>query len=638
MHKISYALLVLLLTASCSSLIKKGDRHFQRGEYEYAVQDYEAAVEKGQEAPYANLRIAESYRLSNRLHQSAPYYRSAIEGGARPDSALFYYAMALKDEGQYDAARAQFESYLKQGSDRTRVARARREIKNMDELADIMQRDADRYEVRNFESLNTEAADFAPIFLDDAEEMIFSSGRGEGKIYAATGGGFLDLYAYKFDGSEPLSGAVQSYDRLNAPDVHDAVATISKDGTMMVFARGNDGRKKGRKDVDLFISYLRNGAWSEPELLPFNDADAWDSTPAFSGDGRSLYFASNRARGNGGTDIWRVTMGANGLWSRPQNMGGTINTPGNEMFPYVSDDGKLYYSSDGMAGFGGLDIFVGARRRGQGIMVENVGAPIISRYDDFGIAFRTPTEGFFSSNREGGKGDDDIYYFKDVKGDIKSINYVLVGTTVTPDSAGENTILAGVEVQLLDRDGQAVGTATTGPDGQFTFPLEGSANYQLLGEKQQYFTRRQPFTTFGRAIPQEELQDDTTITLATTLLLEEIVPDRAIVLDNIYYDLNKADIRPDAARELDKLVQTLKDNPDIRIELSSHTDVRAPDNYNQRLSQRRAESAVEYIVSQGVDAARLEARGYGETQLRVENAETEEEHQLNRRTEFKVLQ
>ena len=638
MKKLSSVLLLCLAFSigGCSSLVKKGDRHFRRGEYEFALQKYQAALDKGVAPGYPNMRMAEAYRLSNRLYQAADLYQQAISAGVRPDSILFYYGLALKDEGRYDAAREQLDLYVRQGSDRTLKERARQEVENLAQIDEIT-RNGDRYEVRNFESLNTAAADFAPIFLADDKEMIFSSARAGGKVYAATGGGFLDLYAYTFDGATPLSGSVKAMSALNDANVHNAVATLSKDGRMLVFARGNDGRKRGRRDVDLYISYYRNDAWSEPELMSINDADAWDSTPAFSGDGRSLYFASNRDGGRGGTDIYRATMDANGRWTRVQNMGSTINSAGNEMFPYVSDDGKLYFASDGLPSLGGLDLFVASRSRGEGISVENMGAPVNSRWDDFGIAFRTPTEGFFSSNRDGGQGDDDIYYFKDVKGDVKNIDYVLVGTTTTVDSAGTTRTLPGVAVKLLDRTGQPLGTATTGPDGQFRFPLQASANYELLGEKSQYFTTRTPFTTFGRAIPQEQLTRDTTVTLSVTLNLDEIVVDKAIVLDNIYYDLNKADIRPDAARELDKLVQTLKDNPTVRIELSSHTDSRDTDAYNLRLSQRRAESAVAYLVSQGIGDGRLVARGYGETRLLLPDAQTEEEHQLNRRTEFKVL-
>ncbi|SDK29930.1 WD40-like Beta Propeller Repeat [Catalinimonas alkaloidigena] len=633
-----------LLIASCAllgacSAVKKGDRHFKRGEYEYAIERYQEALEKGSNAGYANLRIAESYRLSNRMAEAAPFYEAAINSGLKIDSIQFYYGFALKDQGKYDAARQQLEEYTRQGNDPERVKHARQEIENLGEVKRILE-NQDRYEVRNFESLNTEAADFAPIFLDSDQEMIFTSARGDGKVYAATGGGFTDLYTFTFDGSSEFGGNVKAMDnKFNLSGVHEASATFSKDGKTMIFARGNNGSKRGRHDVDLYISYYRNGEWTEPELMPIpiNDPNAWDSTPAFSGDGRSLYFASNREGGFGGTDIWRATRDGNGRWSRVQNMGKTINTAGNELFPYVSDDGKLYYASDGLPSLGGLDIFVATRARGEGIEVENMGAPINSRWDDFGIAFRSPIEGYLSSNREGGKGDDDIYYFKDVKGDIKSIDYVLVGKTMTTDSTGTEKILPNTTVRLLDPQGKTLAEATTGKDGSFKFDLSASANYELLGEKPQYFTKREPFTTYGKAIPQEELERDTTITLAYNLMLDEVVVDKPIVLDNIYYDLDKANIRPDAARELDKLVQVLKDNPNLTIELSSHTDARDTEAYNLKLSQRRAESAVEYLVSQGIDPERLQARGYGESRLLILDAQTEEEHQQNRRTEFKVL-
>jgi len=252
--------------------------------------------------------------------------------------------------------------------------------------------------------------------------------------------------------------------------------------------------------------------------------------------------------------------------------------------------------------------------------------------------------GFFSSNRDGGKGDDDIYTFKNEDPDLKVVNYFLEGVTMTHTEDGSENILPNVRVKLLqlfDEEPEEIDEVVTSSDGKFNFRVAEHENYILVGEKlggnEKYYVTREYYTTVGKSIPQEELTElVTNITLDTVLFLDKIKIEEVIVLENIYYDLDRAEIRDDAAQELDKLVDLLLDNPEINIELSSHTDSRADDNYNMNLSKQRAKSAVNYLIMRGVDRSRLVARGYGESKPIIPNAGTEEEHQRNRRTEFKV--
>jgi outer membrane protein OmpA-like peptidoglycan-associated protein len=286
---------------------------------------------------------------------------------------------------------------------------------------------------------------------------------------------------------------------------------------------------------------------------------------------------------------------------------------------------------------GALDIFVAIRKDGE-ITIENLGPPVNSTADDFGMNFTSIKDGYFTSNRSSGKGDDDIYAFVNNDPNLKTVNYFLAGITVTEvEDSGEEQKLEDVRVRLAYPEGETIATQSSGDDAAFEFAIEGGTNYELVGEKDGYFTTRVPFTTVGKTIPQEELVEMITDTTFTTkLVLNKIVIDKAIVLENIYYEFDESYITDAAAVELDKLVKILQDNPQISIELSSHTDARGDNEYNQKLSQRRAESAVQYLADSGISPARITARGYGENQLIITNAMTEEQHEINRRTEFKV--
>ena len=303
----------------------------------------------------------------------------------------------------------------------------------------------------------------------------------------------------------------------------------------------------------------------------------------------------------------------------------------------MSEDGSLYFASDGHPGFGKLDLFQAVREGGK-VNVQNLGEPMNSSADDFSLFQFNLSRGFFSSNRKGGKGDDDIYTFINDDPDLKVVNYFLTGITVTTDDAGEEIILPNTKVRLSADNEAVLDEAFTGGDGRFNFRVYPEEHYELISEKTDYFTVRKDFSTIGKSVDKTTLTEEVTnITFETKIMMDPIVLEKAIVLNNIYYDLDKDNIRSDAAIVLDSLVQIMDDNPEIFIELGSHTDSRQTDAYNMDLSRRRARSAVNYIIDQGVSSDRIVAKGYGETQLLIKNAQTEEQHQKNRRTEFKVL-
>ncbi|WP_375419432.1 OmpA family protein [uncultured Hymenobacter sp.] len=631
---------LLLGGCAASGSLSKADKAFTRGEYEPAIALYKAEVAKGKNTPGANYRIAESYRLSNRVEQAEPFYKAALDGRVRAADAGFRYAEALRANGKFDEAAAQFSTYAQSGTNRTLAARAETEAKNA-AASKALAASAGRYTVRPLESLNSAGADFSASLMPGTGELVFASGR-EGKKYLGNGENFNALYAIKFDDAKAMSGgtARRLEELFNQEGRHEASATYTPDGKTMVFARSNSGKKNDYKSadgskttllsVDLWISYFRDNAWTVPVLANINDRSADDFAPAFAPDGTTLYFTSSRRSGLGGNDIYKATLGANGRFSPAENLGETVNTPGNDNFPGIAPDGTLYFSSDGRPGLGKLDLFQVKNRQ-----VVNLGPEINSAGDDFAPFFTGPNTGLFASNRTGGKGSDDLYGFE--RQTRKSVLFALDGTVVEVLTTGDPTPrpLANQRVALT-KDGQPVGEVTTDAAGKFTFSVDSASAYRTVAERSNYFTATQTVTIPAPPAQSQLTEDVSTIRVPVLLTLSPIKVNKAIVVENIFYDYNKANIRSDAAAELDKLVQTLVDNPKITIELSSHTDQRGKDAYNLSLSQRRANAAVAYIVSKGVDKSRLTAKGYGETRPVLKNAKTEPDYQRNRRTEFKV--
>jgi peptidoglycan-associated lipoprotein len=654
----------LIACNSSQTMFKQGVSKFENGEYDLAIKDFQKALAANYEPGRTNFMLGESYRLSNRFELAAPFYQKAIEGSGGSPDALFHHGFALKAAGKYTEAATQLEKYINTNpANKTLADKASRELYTLKSI-EVLEKKKTFFQIKNLEKLNTAGAEFSPFVKD--KDLIFAASR-KATLYKNNGMPMVGIYKvplakdYEQTGGEP-----QPYSSsLFLEGVNEANVTFTKDERTVVFARGNTGKRKGSStDVDLYLCRYVNGDWTEPRLIPVSDSAAWDGSPAFSRDGRTLYFCSNRPGGVGGIDIYRANMDASGRFSKPVNMGKDINTPGDEMFPYVSADNKLYFASDGHPGLGKLDMFVAVRSQGV-TTVENLGTPLNTRFDDFGLVFADEDKkyGFFSSNRTGGKGDDDIYFVEDLTVGLDStelakldpndpnwatriakpeppkiVNYFLQGTVAsneTPSASLDSAIVKLIEIESDSTLGQLV----TKDGGVFgTFPLQEGKDYALVIEKRGYLTKRESFSMAGKAIPpifRKKLVMDTTFKIG--IKLDRLALNKTFVLDNIYYDLDKFNIRSDAALELDKLVQIMKDNATLKIELSSHTDVRSPDNYNMKLSQNRANSAVEYIVSKGIDKERMTAKGYGETRLVVKDAKTEEEHQRNRRTEFVIL-
>jgi len=582
-----------------------------------------------------NIMVGDAYRQSNRIVEAIPFYQEALKKGTSEEVLNVYVAQGLKVEQRYNEARKVLNGYLPRSTSEKARELAQKELDNLDKI-DALEKDSSYYRVKNLRDINTPKAEYSPVYSN--KFLYFTTNRDGGKIYRTTGTPFTDIYKVATKGANVNLSTLKALDPIiNHFDTNEGSVAISPDGSSMIFAKGNDGKANGYSEVNLFFTRFRNGQWSTPAPLSINEGDSWDSTPTFSPDGTSLYFSSTRPGGFGGADLYVAKVNRRGRWVDVRNLGPEINTVGDEVFPFVSEDGSLYFSSDGHPGFGKLDLFQAIRESGK-ITVTNLGKPMNSSADDFSLFQFNLSRGFFSSNRNGGAGDDDIYTFINDDPDLKIVNYFLTGVTVTTDDAGEEIILPNTKVRLTADNGDVLDESFTGGDGRFNFRVYPEEHYDLISEKTDYFTVRKDFSTIGKSVDKTTLTEEiTNITFETKIMMDPIVLEKAIVLENIYYDLDKANIREDAALVLDSLVQIMNDNPEIYIELGSHTDARAPDDYNMNLSWRRARSAVSYIINEGIKTERITARGYGETQLIVKNAQTEEQHQRNRRTEFKVL-
>lgn len=671
----------LLFITACNKAqmyYSKGTKKFDQGEYQLSLENYkqyigevaDAKKQDKQQMAEAYHRIAESYRLSNRPQEAAEYYEKAIENGSRhAEDDRFWLAYSKKTLGQYENAKKLFEDYLDVGTDFSKIDHAKKHIDNIGRIDDINEK-LDRFKIEYMEAINTDQNEYAPVPFKD--KVYFTSSRGEGKMYNADGTRFTDLYEFKRDGSGGNSGVVKKLpETINVEDAHDATAIILDNGNTIIFSRSNVGsRKEASHEVNIYITRFENGAWTEAELLPISKLDAWDSSPFLSNDGSTIYFSSNRDHpdAQGGTDLYKSVRSEAGTWGPVENLGPKINTPGNEMFPYMDEEDNLYFSSDAHPGYGALDLFVAEKTETGDIVIENLGRTINSTFDDFSLYFRDDTSGYYCSNRPKNDGDDmyddDIYLFTYYTDLI--VEYKLDGIVFTKDEkTGDTTILANSAVALLTAQGDTLAQTITNDKGAFEVAIEPEKKYELAGKHTGYLTNRIDYSTEGATLTEDKAKNIKNVVVLHAAI--ELKPKKKITLKikNLLYDFDKWDIRPDASKRLDKVVEFLHDNPGIKVELGSHTDFRGSSDYNRRLAQKRAESAVAYIVNHGIPKENIVAKGYGEdepytvtlddvredsvsfevgtvlTQAFINGLSTEalkeEAHQLNRRTELKII-
>lgn len=621
----SLSLLTVLLSGCASYHVRQGNRLYDDLAYSQAITEYQKALGK-KNFPEAQIKLAESYRLMNDLSKAEEAYSRVVQLKEVEPVHRLRYAQLLMRSGKYDQAKNYFDQYL--GSQPTDQS-AQKLRQSCDSITHWKQ-DSARYTIESSQ-LNTGGSNFSPVWYRDG--VVFVSDRNaKAKTYQWTGRPFLDLYYSKKDVNGKYGTAMALQGEVNGM-YHEGPVGFSSRQDTMYFTRNNYVKRKTVKSEDdvvilqMYQAVNKDTSFGALSQLPFNSPDYSTGHPTLSRDGRRMYFTSDMPGGEGGSDLY-MSQKTDSTWSKPVNLGKTINTPYNESFPMLWRDSLLYFSSEGHYGMGGLDVFYSAQNgEGQWHTPQNMAYPFNSSYDDFGVAMNAEGDGgLLSSNRnKENTQQDQIYSFK-----INDLRFTLEGIAVEKQSQQP---LSGVEVELTNRKTGVKEKVITMEDGKFFFKLNPNTDYTVVGSKDSYFTNTEPVSTVGK------LQSEN-MYVKLKLEMEQIIVNKPIVLENIYYDLDKYDIRPDAAIGLDKLVSIMQDNPAISIELSSHTDSRADDKYNMTLSQRRAESAVNYIISKGVSADRITAKGYGETMLvnKCSNkvACSEEEHQANRRTEFKV--
>ena len=550
----------------------------------------------------------------------------------------FRYAQALKYGENYEES----DKWMKKfNASKSNDSRGRAFASTVNYLAKIEKASKD-FEVKNMD-FNSEVSDFGTTQYKD--KLIFASSRGDGKSYGWNDQPFLDLYAVeKQDDGTYIN--VESYDETVNTMYHESTPSFTPDDQLMFFTRNNYTNKKLKRDSEditrlkLYRARLQeDGTWGDIESIHFNSNQYSVAHPSINVYGTKLYFASDMPDTQGKSDLYVVDINTDGTLGKPVNLGAKINTEGQETFPFINERGDLFFSSNGYPGLGGLDVYVirdfeNKYASAGTIVAENLAKPINSPQDDFAYYENLGTnEGFFSSNRLNGKGDDDIYSFAAKETKCEQIVAGIVKDKNTRE------LLADATVILFDKDGKEMQRLVVEDDAAFTFSLDCDEEYLVRAQKQDYASDEVRFTT-----PSTKQELELELNLSKEVREIVVGTDLADVLDIpiIYFDFDKSNIRPDAALELQKVIAVMKQYPNMKIDVRSHTDSRAPYSYNESLSKRRNKSTIAHIIKVGlIDANRLTGNGYGERRLTNRCSDgvpcTEEEHQLNRRSEFIVV-
>ncbi|WP_298548802.1 OmpA family protein [uncultured Aquimarina sp.] len=629
--------------------LEKADENFDKYAFVDARKIYLDVAKSGYASADLFKKLGDSYYFNAELEESVKWYEELVSTYSEEIESeyLFRYSQSLKSVKRYKESDKVMEKFnTVTGNDQ----RAEYFVSTRDYLR-FIEMQSGKYTLKRL-YINSKFSDYAPSFNHQGQ-MIFASSRGGGSsiiktVHEWNEMPFLDLYSADIIGRRSaLTEPKKLKGKINTR-FHESSTSFSKDGQTVYFTRNNFTKKKLGSDTNgtillkLYRATLDGEKWKDIEELPFNSEEYSVAHPALSPDGRRLYFASDMEGSRGLSDLYVVDVYEDGSFGEPTNLGDKINTEGRETFPYISDSGRLYFASDGHVGLGGLDIFVAVPDVIGFSQPFNVGKPVNSSEDDFSFVLNEDTRlGYFSSNRYGGKGNDDIYSFNQTDDLITTCSQYVEGTVT---DAYTREILSGTEVLLLDSNNQELGRTMTDTQGKYKFPVSCEASYIVRGTKTSYSPTEAPLET-NTAL---EYTHQLPLQLGKGGLSgQEVKPGddlaKVLNLQIIYFDLDKSFIRSDAEVELQKIIAVMKEYPQMKIDIRSHTDSRSSDDYNMYLSERRAQSTIKYIIEKGgIDRSRLSGRGYGESSL-VNQCKNdvncnEQEHQQNRRSEFILLE
>lgn len=644
-RNISLAAIALTMCACSGAKLSTANEQFERGEYFDASKTYRKVYNKLTKKEERKLRgevawkLAECHRKLNQDARAAAAYQNAIRYGYGDSTAYLRLAQALHGDGRYAQAITAYETYLtwRPGDVLAQNGLAGAKMGREKALPT-------RYVVKNAKLFNSRRADYSPMFFDSSLDKLYFTSTNEkahgSKKSEITGMKNGDIYVAsknergEWGRPEPVEGELNS-------DLDEGIISFSPDGQTMYLTKARR-ELNANTGVEIFTSQRSDAKWSAPVKFEIT-ADTISSYghPAVSPDGAWLYFTSDMPGGSGGKDIWRINLKER--VGSLENLGEWINTPGDEMFPYVRTDSVLYFASDGHPGFGGLDIFRAELRPSGGWSVTNLGRPVNTSGDDFGITFGKGESGYYSSNHGDARGYDHIFSF-----DLPDLKITISGWVLDKD---EEPVPNAV-IRIVGNDGSNQKQVAR-DDGSFSFPLDRGVSYVMLAGAKGYLNSKQEFTS-------DNTEEDAEY--GVDFILSSIT--KPVVVDNIFYDFDRASLRPESKKALDELAQVLRDNPNVTIEMASHTDRHGTDEYNINLSSRRARSVIDYLISVGISPDRLQSQGYGESRPKTitkklarlypefkegdvltpefiealeDEKQREDADQINRRTEFQVL-
>ena len=615
---ITLSFVAISLTMSAQNKDTKiADKLYSRYEYVDAAKEYLKLVENGKADGYVYKQLADTYFNMFNTEEAAKWYAKATE--TSQDAETYYrYAQMLKANGKYEESNKQMQKFAAAAPSDSRA-------KAFKENPNYVPRLLDKTKLFNVNpsDISSDKSDFGAVLYDNS--VYFTSARnGARKTYGALDEPFLDIYKADYNTDGTVTNAVKVA-KLNS-QYHDGPLTLSADGNTVYFSSDSFREKTFEKDKKNNLKLGRNSiyratktgdSWGNIEFLSFNSKEFSTSNPSLSRDGKTLYFSSDRPGSIGGVDIWKVAVNADGTFGEPQNLGNKVNTEGNESFPFIADDNKtLYFASSGKQGLGGLDIYQIDLSGGD---ASNLGKPVNSEKDDFALTFNSiKGAGFLSSNRNG---NDDIFAVTPICG-------VDVLIAVTNAKTGE--LLTNASVSILDDKKNVIATEMSNAKGEVKYRVECDKPYVVQASKDGY--EGNTFAVNKSKGPSAKID-------AALQPIDVIVTETEIILKPIYFEYNKSNITSEGAFELDKLVQVMKNNDKMVILAKSHTDNRGTDKYNLSLSDRRARSTVQYVISKGIPANRISGKGMGELEPKVDCGAncTEEQHALNRRSEFLIV-